>query len=161
MKNIKFLIFAFVVVNLSVIYAFGAEKTKDSDKFNEYKHINVVCVNEECFKKIEAAYAKVNCDLILLSREVIEHERSFIERSTLQRYKLSGCMKPIEARVKIQHTRDEGEPRVEPKCIDGYKFENLKTERGTEIICIQDNSQKREKINHEAKDLKKKVQQIK
>lgn len=161
MKNIKFLIFAFVAVNLSVISAFSAEKTKDSDKFSEYKLINVVCVNEGCFKKIEDAYAKVNCDLVLLSSEVIEHERSFIERSTLHRYKLSGCMKPIQARVKIQHAADEGEPQVKPKCIDGYKIENVKTVRGTEIICIQDDSQKREKINHEAKDLKKKVQQIK
>lgn len=118
----------FVVVSLSLNMAFADNTRK----------INVVCSGSQCFKKIEDAYAKLECDLKLISSQVVHYERSFpANDSTFRTYELSqNCKKAIFARTKISHAADEGE-MSKPSCMEGFDLRNVQVENQNSFVCRQ------------------------
>lgn len=162
MKKIKILMYAFVTLNFFVSPAYSAEIPKNvragaakdvSDWLNKYRHIGVVCVNEDCFRKIENSYAKINCTLIAVSTEQVDFERSFTEKAKYRKYRLEGCMMPL--------ANDDAAglaPVFEKKtirCLGGYKSKLLNAENGSQTICTEDDSLRRERLIFEKSQLER------
>lgn len=118
MKKIKLLFLVFASFYLNQAQA------------EDVKTVNVVCANEQCFKKIEDAYANVKCYLKIISSNIVHFERSFpINESIFRVYELhDGCIQPLSKKIKMHDFA----------CKNGYyKLRDVQVENQSTPVCIR------------------------